>query len=271
MPEFPYLHGFSDTETERLRRQARFAEHTVYQDIDLTKVTNLLEAGCGVGAQTEILLRRFPEIRVTGVDRSEQHLSRAQAYLGSFPYANDRYEFLQMNVAQLDLPSESYDGAFLCWVLEHVEDPTRVLAEVRRVLRPGGVIYVTEVLNSSFLIDPYSPHMWRYWLAFNDFQIDSGGSPFIGAKLGNLLMQTGYRDVSTTSKTWHFDNRQPARRKETIEFWTELLLSASDQLLEEKRVDQETVDEMKNDLEKIARDPNAVFYYTFVQARAARG
>ena len=50
-------------------------------------------------------------------------------------------------------------------------------------------------------------------MAFNDFQYDSGGDPFIGAKLGNLLLAGGYRDVVTEIKTVHFDNREPARRK----------------------------------------------------------
>jgi hypothetical protein len=112
-----------------------------------------------------------------------------------------------------------------------VPAPARVLAEIRRVLTPGAPVYVTEVMNASFLLDPYSPNVWRYWMAFNDFQIDSGGDPFVGAKLGNLLLAGGFRDVTTEIKTFHFDNREPARRKQMIAFWEELLLSAADQLL----------------------------------------
>ena len=51
---FPYLHGFSSEEQDRLRRQARFGEHTIYQDVNFSRVKNLLEVGCGVGAQSEI-------------------------------------------------------------------------------------------------------------------------------------------------------------------------------------------------------------------------
>ncbi len=51
--DFPYLHGFSQKEQDRLRTQAAFAEHTVYQDINLSSVKNLLEVGCGVGAQMD--------------------------------------------------------------------------------------------------------------------------------------------------------------------------------------------------------------------------
>ena len=56
-------------------------------------------------------------------------------------------------------------------------------------------------------------------MAFNDFQLESGGDPFVGAKLGNLLLAGGFRDVSTQVKTFHFDKREPARRKAIVEYW----------------------------------------------------
>ena len=55
--DFPYLHGFSKDEQERLRKQARFGEYTVYQNVNLSNVKDLLEVGCGVGAQSEFILR----------------------------------------------------------------------------------------------------------------------------------------------------------------------------------------------------------------------
>jgi ubiquinone/menaquinone biosynthesis C-methylase UbiE len=268
MAEFPYLHGFSKVEQDRLRKQARFAEYTIYQDVDFSRASNVLEVGCGVGAQSEILLRRFPNLLLTGVDKNQAQLDQAQAYLSSHPYTQDRYKLLQMDAAALDFPSAQFDGAFITFLLEHVPNPAMVLSEVRRVLRSGSTLYVSEVMNSSFLIDPYSPNTWKYWLAFNDFQIDSGGDPFVGAKLGNLLMQVGFSNITTTPKIWHFDNRQPAKRKDMIEFWTELLLSASQQLIEHQRVDPEVVAAMKQELDIVAREPSSVFFYSFIQAKA---
>jgi cyclopropane fatty-acyl-phospholipid synthase-like methyltransferase len=52
MSSQPYLHGFSREEQERLVRQARMAESTVFHDIDLSGSKRLLEVGSGVGAQT---------------------------------------------------------------------------------------------------------------------------------------------------------------------------------------------------------------------------
>lgn len=265
---FPYLHGFSKVEQARLVRQAKFAEHTVYKDINLTSCEHLLEVGSGVGAQSEILLRRFPELQLTGIDLSDNQLAAANEYLSTKSYCKDRFEYKKMNATSLEFNEKSFDGAFLCWVLEHVPDPAKVLSEVRRVLRPGSKVIISEVMNSSFLLDPYSPNVWKYWMAFNDYQHEMGGDPFVGAKLGNLLLQQGYTDIKISTKTWHLDNRMPSKRKEYIDYWNELLLSASEQLISANKVTREVVDLAKKEMDQVAKDPNAVFYYSFIQAQA---
>jgi ubiquinone/menaquinone biosynthesis C-methylase UbiE len=265
---FPYLHGFSADEQARLQKQARFGEYTIYQNINLSDVTKLLEVGCGVGAQTEILLRRFPDLKVTGIDRSVRQLETARLMLSQIPAAQGRFEIKEMDATALEFSANSFDGAFLCWILEHVPDPLRVLSEVRRVLRPGSKIYVTEVMNSSFFLDPYSPNVWKYWMAFNEYQMSHSGDPFVGAKLGNYLSQLGYHDIHTEIKTWFLDNRYPQARKDCIDFWQELLLSASDQLVEAGFVTPGVVEGVRKEMSAVAGNPNAVFFYSFVQARA---
>lgn len=267
-PEFAYLHGFSRTEQARLIKQARIAESTIFSNIDYAGVRNLLEVGSGVGAQTEILLRRFPDLQVTCVDLSGSQLDAAREHLGERPWLEGRYTLRQADASDLPFEPRSFDAAFLCWVLEHVPSPARVLNEVRRVLTPGSTVYITEVMNSSFFLDPYSPNVWRYWMAFNDFQHEHGGDPFVGAKLGNLLLAGGYRDVATEVKTFYFDNREPGRRKTMISFWEELLLSAADNLIEAGAVTQDVVDGMRREMHQVQNDPNAVFFYSFIQARA---
>lgn len=264
----PYLHGFSPTEQARLRRQARIAESTIFRNVDYAGARRLLEVGSGVGAQTEILLRRFPDLHATCIDLNGAQLQAAREQLGAMPWLEGRYTLRQGDASDLPFEPRSFDSAFLCWVLEHVPSPARVLNEVRRVLAPGSPVYITEVMNASFLLDPYSPNVWRYWMAFNDFQIDTGGDPFVGAKLGNLLLAGGFHDVRTEIKTFHLDNREPAQRKTMIAFWEELLLSAADQLVAEGKVTDEVVAGVRGEMHQVQNDPNAVFFYSFVQARA---
>ncbi|AAQ61060.1 class I SAM-dependent methyltransferase [Chromobacterium violaceum] len=265
--DLPYIHGFSAAEQARLVRQARFSEAMVYRDVDFSGVQKLLEVGCGVGAQTEILLRRFPDVGITGLDFSQRQLAVARQRLQGSPY-HDRATLLHMDAEDLDFPPASFDGAFLCWILEHVHSPERVLAEVRRVLKPGARLYATEAMNATFFLAPYSANLQQYWLAFNDHQLSVGGDPFVGAKLGNILMRLGFRHVETKVKTWHLDSREPHRRQQVLDYWAELLLSAADQLIEAGRVDAELVDSMTRELRLLRSNPELVFFYSFMQASA---
>ncbi|MGE0143989.1 MAG: methyltransferase domain-containing protein [Planctomycetota bacterium] len=263
-----YLHGFTATEQDRLIRQARQLEPHIHDQLPFRRSHELLEIGSGVGAQTSILLRYFPELQVTGIDRSKENLARARTYLVTQPWATDRYTFEEGDAASLPFEAGRFDAAFLCWILEHVGEPMRVLSEARRVLRAGSPVVCTEVMNASFFVDPYSPHTLDFWRAFNDHQLEIGGDPFVGAKLGNLLQAVGFRDVVTTVKTFFLDNRAPGERAEMLAYWTELLLSAAPGLLETGKIAEATVRGMEEELAIVGRDPNAVFFYSFVQARA---
>lgn len=267
-PNLPYVHGFSPAEQARLREQALFSEYYVYQNIDLSRESKIIEIGCGVGAQTEILLRRFPQLHITGVDLSEKQIKAAKAYLEPRSYTKDRFSLLQMDAMNLKFEAQSFDAAFMCWTLEHVPDPLRVLSEAKRVLKPGAKIFLTEVMNSSFFLNPYCPNLWKYWMAFSDYQYDHAGDPFVGAKLGNMLMSTGFKNIKTTVKTWHFDNRFPAERKFAMEDWFALVLSAEDLLVKNQYISQEIVDGAKKEMHTVQLDPNAVFFESFMQAEA---
>ncbi|MEZ6093303.1 MAG: class I SAM-dependent methyltransferase [Pirellulaceae bacterium] len=268
MTQFPYLHGFSDVEQDRLYRQSRFSEQSIFSTIEFSREKRLLEVGVGVGAQTEIMLRRFPGIEIVGIDLSERQLDAARLRLNSVPGSSGRFELKRMDAGEMEFETDEFDCAFVCWILEHAPQPARILSEIRRVLKPGSPVVLNEVMNSSFFLEPYSPNTWKYWMAYNDYQLEQEGDPFIGAKLGNMLLQQGYEKIETEVKIWHLDNRRPAERREVIRFWTELLLSASDQLIENNKIDVETVDGMKAELKTVAHDPNAVFFFAFMQARA---
>lgn len=110
-----YLHGFSDTEQHRLVTQARLFESSIFSGIDYSNAQRLLEVGSGVGAQTEILLRRFPELHVTGVDLSQAQLDTARANLEKTPWCSERYTLQQADAGDLPFGPRQFDSAFLCW------------------------------------------------------------------------------------------------------------------------------------------------------------
>lgn len=262
-----YLHGFSQKEQDRLVEQARFLGPSIFEAIDFSQCQHILEVGCGVGAQTEILLERFPGLTVHGVDASEAQIKTAKKRLSKMIKAG-RCQFSVGNALDLKLADDHFDGAFICWFLEHLEKPVEVLKEVHRVMRPGAILYANEVLNTSFYLHPYGQATQQYWFTFNDHQWNMKGDPFVGAKLANYLLKAEFQNVETQILTHHLDNRAPKKRAQFIEYWTKLLLSGAPELIKARRVTPKLVAQMTAELKKIKKDPDAVFIDAWVQAQA---
>lgn len=262
-----YIHGFTKEEQDRLYKQARIHENVIFKNIDFSRQHRIIEVGSGVGAQTQILLERFPHLHIDCVDASKEQITRAgQAHREAI--SQGRVQLHESRAENLPFSDESMDGAFICWLLEHVQDPVEILEEVRRVLKSGGVIYCNEVFNSTFYLHPYSPATLKYWFEFNDYQWSIKGDPFVGGKLANYLMKAGFQSVTTEVLTHQYDNRTPKQRAAFIDYWCQLLLSGAPGLLKAGRVDQELIAEMTKELEQLKKDPDAVIFYSWILARA---
>jgi ubiquinone/menaquinone biosynthesis C-methylase UbiE len=262
-----YIHGFTKSEQDRLFQQARVHEDKIFSQIDFSGREKLLEIGSGVGAQTQILLERNVQAKIQCVDASKEQVARAREALKDH-VQQGRVQIDQADALHLPYEEDSYDGAFICWLLEHVQNPVGILKEARRVLKPGGIIYCNEVFNSTFYVHPYSPAMLKYWFEFNDHQWSLKGDPFVGGKLANYLIEAGFQNVSTKVLTYQFDNRMPKKRAAFIDYWTSLLLSGAEGLIATGRVTPEIVEEMSAESERLKNAPDSVIFYSWILARA---
>ena len=262
-----YIHGFTKTEQDRLYKQARVHEEVIFNQVDFKDQNRVIEVGSGVGAQTQILLERFPHLTIDCVDASKEQIARASNTHKDL-IKSKKVKIHHADAANLPFAEDTFDGAFICWLLEHVQEPVKILNEVRRTLKSGGVIYCNEVFNSTFYLHPYSPHTLKCWFEFNDFQWSLKGDPFVGGKLANYLMTAGFQNITTKVLTHQYDNRTPKKRAAFIEYWCNLLLSGAPGLIKVGRVNQETVDGMKAELEKLKTDPDSVIFYSWILARA---
>ena len=264
-----YIHGFNRKEQNRLIDQAEFLEPYVFAGIDLEFSERLLEVGCGVGAQTKILARRFPKLKIDSVDFSRDQLATAKKYLAQ-ELKTGQVHLRQQDAQKLKMPFKKYDAAFLCWFLEHVPNPLAALRAVKRHLKPGGKMYCSEVFNQTLFVEPYSPAYMKYWFEFNDYQWSIKGHPFIGASLGHLLDEAGFSDIQVEPRTFHFDSREPEKRAAFTQYFTDILLSAEKTLLAEGRVSKELVRELKREMRVIQKAKEAVFFYAFMRATAVK-
>lgn len=265
MTETEYLHGFTKKEQNRLIHQAKFLEEWVYEGVSLEKCKNLLEVGCGVGAQSKILLQRFPRIHIDAVDFSEAQLKVAKSLLKRD--LGSRIELHHQDAQKLKL-NKKFDAAFLCWFLEHVPNPELALRQVRKHLKRGAKIYCTEVFNHTLFLEPYSPAFLKYWAEFNDFQWTIKGHPFVGGQLGHLLKQSGFKNIEIEFRSFHFDSRDILMRNRFIDYFFQIFLSAAPVLLSTGRVSPELIEQMKLEVSKAKSLKKGVFFYSFTRGVA---
>ena len=100
-----------------------------------------LELGCGQGAGIELILDRFGADRVIGFDLDEAMVARARRRLAGRSDVDVRVG----DAVAIDLPDASVDAVFDFAIIHHVPDWQTAVGEIRRVLRPGGRLYYSEV------------------------------------------------------------------------------------------------------------------------------
>ena len=102
---------------------------------------DVLEVGCGEGAGTRLLLDAFGAAHVTAVDLDPAQVRRARRRL----HGEDRATFEQGSVTALDTADASVDAVANFGILHHVPDWRAGVAEISRVLKPGGLLLFEEV------------------------------------------------------------------------------------------------------------------------------
>lgn len=262
-----YIHGYLEQEQERLREQALVIERPIYDYIDFSEVKELLEIGSGVGAQTEILLRRFPHLHITGVEYESRQITKALENMSKLGYDEGKVTFVHQDAKNLHLDKQ-YDAAFICWVLEHISDPVKVLVSMKPFLKPNAKVSITEVFNSTFYTYPVKKEVMDYWRIYNEYQVQIGGDPQVGVRLGDLLEEAGYSNIELRSGGFHLDSRHPEEKRTVFNYWKNLISSGAPSLLEEGLITEKQFKEMQRAMDELRDMPHAVFYYRFIQATA---
>jgi SAM-dependent methyltransferase len=167
----------------------------------------VLEAGCGVGAQTITLAQRSPEARFISVDRSPESLAAARRLIESAGLTN--VEFQHGDLFALPYPEASFDHVFVCFVLEHLSQPVEALLALKKLLKPGGTMTVIEGDHDSAYFHPDSIAAREAIDCLIKLQAQAGGNSLIGRQLYPLLTQAGFNNVRVTERPVYVDGSRP--------------------------------------------------------------
>ncbi len=116
-----------------------------------------LEVGCGGGILTEEI--RKMGFNTTGIDPSENSLQTARNHAAA---GGLEIKYEQGTGERLPYPDQSFDCVFCCDVLEHVRDLPKVISEISRVLKPGGIFFY-DTLNRTFISKLVAIKIWQEW------------------------------------------------------------------------------------------------------------
>lgn len=268
MSQKQYIHGYTERERQRLIEQGAFLEEMIYEDIDFSNCKHVLEIGCGVGAHLKIILSRYPNLKVTGVDIDATQIEQAEQNLKDAGF-DGRFTLLVADATELTLNTNDLpDGAIFCWVLEHLNNPIEVLTNVRKNLQPNSRVYLTEVYNNGFYVQPTLPNLTAYWQAYNQLQLQVGGDIVAGVKLGYHLHTAGYKEIQVKQVYQFHDARDKVKRNVMANYLYNLMMSGSEQLVAAGLINQTIVDGLKPEFEILCEREDAIIFYPGFKASA---
>ncbi|HNV21353.1 MAG: methyltransferase domain-containing protein [Candidatus Hydrogenedentes bacterium] len=255
-----YVHGYSDYEAGRLRNSAHALSGLIHAQVRYPEGALVLEAPCGVGAQTEFLVGNNPGTRFVCADISEASVRVAMGQNPGLP-------FLAGDLYALPFPNATFDHVFACYVLEHLERPGRALENLLRVLKPGGTLTSVEGDHGSCFFYPETPEALAAWACLPELQALLGGDSLIGRRMYSVLAGAGFSDVWVEPIRIYCDPSLPRMMKGFVEDTiVGMLRGIESEVIERGMLDPAVFRKGVEDILAITTHPEGAFCYTFFRA-----
>ncbi|GLI52619.1 MULTISPECIES: class I SAM-dependent methyltransferase [Thermodesulfovibrio] len=256
-----YIHGYTDKETIRLENQANCLNDLLHYDSVFPENSLILEAGCGVGAQTKIVASKNPNSKFISIDISEDSLNKARALIQSLNI--DNVEFQVGDIFDLQFPDEYFDHIFICFVLEHLATPIEALKSLKRVLKKGGSITIIEGDHGSAYFYPYSHYAQLAINAQITLQLNIGGNALIGRQLYPLLTESGYKNCKVSPRMVYVDSSKPKFVEGFIKnTFIAMIEGIREKAINSLIIDEDSFDKGVQDLYRTTQ-ADGTFCYTF--------
>jgi SAM-dependent methyltransferase len=260
-----YVHGYSKKESNRLADQAGTLAELLHVDTIYPPGSKVLEAGCGIGAQTSILVQNCPHAQFVSIDISKDSIKKAKTSVKA-----ENVIFGQADIFDLPFEAESFDHIFICFVLEHLQKPIDALVNLKKVLKKGGSITVIEGDHGSFYCYPESKEALMAVKCLIDVQASLKGNSLIGRQLYPLLNAAEFKEAVVSPRIVYVDSSKPGFvegfSKNTFIAMVE---GVKEHALSLNLIDEDTWNKGISDLYR-ATEEDGTFCYTFFKGRAVK-
>jgi SAM-dependent methyltransferase len=258
-----YVHGRSDRESMRLHDQATGLGFLLHDGTRYPPGSTVLEAGCGVGAQTLRLATNSPDAHFVSIDISPESLTRAEERVSAGGVPN--VTFRRADIGDLPFPVGSFDHIFVCFTLEHIPDPPLALKNLKRVLRPGGTITVIEGDHGTAVFYPDTPAAHHVIDCLVTLQRLAGGNAHIGRELEHLLADTGFVDVIVSPRQTYASASIPGSSEAVKNIFIAMIEGVREKAIAGGLIDPDAWSKGIRDLYQTT-EPGGMFCYTFFKA-----
>jgi ubiquinone/menaquinone biosynthesis C-methylase UbiE len=266
--DIKYVHGYDQRENIRLQDQASTLVELLHADTSYPPGSRVLEAGCGVGAQTITLAGNSPQAHFISIDISAFSVAQAKKEVERAGFTN--VSFQQADIYQLPFGPESFDHLFVCFVLEHLSRPVEALNRLKILLKRGGTVTVIEGDHGSTYFHPHSQAAYQAVQCQVELQRMAGGNANIGRELYPLLSRAGFSSIHVSPRMVYVDASKPRLVEGfTKNTFTAMIEGVRESAVAAGLIDESTFDDGIRGLYRTT-EPDGVFCYTFFKAIAAK-
>jgi trans-aconitate methyltransferase len=262
-----YVHGYDTRENIRLQDQASTLVELLHSDTHYPAGSRVLEAGCGVGAQTVTLRAQSPGAHIISVDISYQSVIEARRQCADM---GGGAAFGQADIFHLPFLPGTFDHLFVCFVLEHLAQPDVALRALLSLVKRGGTITVIEGDHGSTFFHPESAAAHAAIECQVELQRRSGGNALIGRQLYPLLNAAGVTELLVSPRMVYVDSSRPTLVEGfTKKTFTAMIEGVRNPAIAANLATADSFDLGVRDLYRAAED-DGVFCYTFFKARGVK-
>lgn len=185
----------NDAEASRLEKQALQKNYSLAEELRFLKINpgmKILDAGCGSGLLCKFLSEKYSDknIHITGFDFSETRVRQAKNNLKTSGYQSISIE--HQNLEMIKHEDNEFDLIICRFVIEHLENPIKAITELKRILRPNGVLYLIDL--DGVWVNTFTQNA-KFNQMMKKIESELNVDFIVGRKMAGMLSLVGFKGI----------------------------------------------------------------------------